>query len=180
MSSGNAPVGAAGGGALASYLKAIRTTLEAAFCVRNFPSQVVERHNKPEVEARMSKEVLLSPVVIARSDQEKCLIEGSINSVRISVNIKQSDEIERVLVDRFSRFLAQRAEDFVILRRAAVPGYDISFLITNFHTEEMKKAALVDFIIQFLNDVNSEVSELKLAVNARARVVATKFLQQFC
>jgi actin related protein 2/3 complex subunit 4 len=109
-------------GALATYLKAIKTTLDAAFCIRNFPSQVVERHNKPEVEARLSKEVLLSPVIIARNEQEKCLIEGSINAVRISICIKQSDEIERVLVDRFSRFLAQRAEDFVILRRAPVPG----------------------------------------------------------
>lgn len=163
----------------APYLKAIRATLEAALCIRNFASQVVERHNKPEVEARMSKELLLAPLVIARNEQEKTLIEGSINSVRVSICIKQSDEIEKVLVDRFSRFLAQRAEDFVILRRAAVPGYDLSFLITNFHTEEMKKLALVDFIIQFMEDVNSEVSSLKLAVNSRARVVATSFLKQF-
>ena len=102
----------------------------------------------------MSKEVLLSPVVVARNESEKTLIESSINSLRISICIKQSDEVEKVLVDRFSRFLAQRAEDFVILRRAPVPGYDLSFLITNFHTEEMKKAQLVDFIIQFMEDVN--------------------------
>ena len=127
----------------------------------------------------MSKEVLLSPVVVARNESEKTLIEGSINSIRISICIKQSDEIEKVLVARFSRFLAQRADDFIILRRAAVPGYDLSFLITNTHTEDMKKAALVDFIILFMEDVNKEISELKLAVNARARVVATSFLKQF-
>ena len=33
-------------------------------------------------------------------------------------------------------------------RRADVKGYDISFLITNFHTEAMLKHKLVDFIIQ--------------------------------
>jgi len=164
---------------LATYLKAIRATLEAALCIRNFASQVVERHNKPEVEARMSKELLLQPVVVARNEGEKCLIEGSINSVRISINIKQSDEMERVLVDRFSRFLAQRAEDFVILRRAPVKGYDVSFLITNFHTEDMRKDRLVDFIIQFMEDINSEISAMKLAVNSRARVVANTFLKQF-
>jgi len=164
---------------LQAYLKAIRVTLDAALCIRNFASQVVERHNKPEVEARMSKEVLLSPVIIARNESEKTLIEPSINSIRISICIKQSDEIEKVLVARFSRFLAQRAEEFIILRRAAVPGYDLSFLITNTHTEDMKKAALVDFIILFMEDVNKEISELKLAVNARARVVATSFLKQF-
>jgi hypothetical protein len=48
----------------------------------------------------LSKELLLAPVVIARNDQEKCLIEGSVNSVRISILIKQSDELEKVLVDR--------------------------------------------------------------------------------
>lgn len=37
---------------LNAYLKAIRVTLEAALSIRNFASQVVERHNKPEVEAR--------------------------------------------------------------------------------------------------------------------------------
>jgi len=127
----------------------------------------------------MSKELLLTPLVIARNEQEKTLIEASINSVRISICIKQSDEIEKVLVDRFARFLQQRAEEFVILRRAAVKGYDLSFLITNFNLEEMKKDKLIDFIIQFLEDVNSEVSALKLAVNARARVVAATFLKQF-
>jgi len=48
----------------------------------------------------LSKELLLAPVVIARNEQEKCLIEGSVNSVRISILIKQSDELEKVLVDR--------------------------------------------------------------------------------
>ena len=159
----------------------------------------------------------------------------------------------RCLCDsRFSRFLCQRAEDFIILRRAPTPvsrhnkqttddapptavlrarrrarrralptshecedasiqtrhactrlfafcllthlfsvvltgvfallaqGYSLSFLITNFHTEDMKKSELVNFIIQFMQDVNAEVSELKLAVNSRARVVAHTFLKQFC
>lgn len=37
---------------LRPYLNAIRGTLDAALCLRNFPSQTVERHNKPEVEIR--------------------------------------------------------------------------------------------------------------------------------
>jgi actin related protein 2/3 complex subunit 4 len=164
---------------LETYLNCIRETLTAVLCLRNFASQVVERHNKPEVEARMNKELLLQPVVIARSQKEKTLIEGSINSVRISIKIKQSDEMDAVLVDRFSRFLAQRAEDFVILRRQPVEGYDISFLITNFHNEGMNKAALVDFVIEFMNGIDAEITTLKLDVNARARVVSETFLQRF-
>lgn len=37
---------------LAPYLAAIRNSLDSALCLRNFPSQVIERHNKPEVELR--------------------------------------------------------------------------------------------------------------------------------
>lgn len=44
-------------------------------------------------------------------------------------------------------------------------GYDISFLITNFHTDEMLKHKLVDFIIQFMEDVDKEISEMKLFVS---------------
>jgi len=87
--------------------------------------------------------------------------------------------MDSVLVDRFSRFLAQRAEDFLILRRAPIPEYNISFLITNFHTEDLKKKALVDFIIYFMKEIDSEISAMKLAVNARSRVVANTFLTQF-
>ena len=55
-------------------------------------------------------------------------------------------------------------------------GYDISFLVTNFHTEEMLKHKLVDFIIQFMEEVDKEISEMKLFLNARARFVAESFL----
>ena len=37
---------------LKPYLGAVRSTLTAALCLENFSSQVVERHNKPEVEAQ--------------------------------------------------------------------------------------------------------------------------------
>ncbi len=37
---------------LKPYLNAVRCSLKAAMCVENFESQVVERHNKPEVEVR--------------------------------------------------------------------------------------------------------------------------------
>ncbi|KAG0217017.1 Arp complex subunit [Mortierella sp. GBA43] len=191
--------------ALRPYLNAVRHTLTAAMCLENFSSQVSERHNKPEVEVGQSKEVLLNPLVISRNDKERVLIESSVNSLRISIAIKQADDIERILVHKFTRFLTQRAESFVILRRkpielllflpcfffvlfmtlisrlrnAFLQGYDISFLITNAHTEQMYKHKLVDFIIQFMEDVDREISEMKLSINARARVVAKTYLSQF-
>lgn len=48
------------------------------------------------------------------------LIEPSINSIRVSIKIKQADEIENILVHKFTRFLTQRAEAFFILRRKAI------------------------------------------------------------
>lgn len=164
---------------LKPYLNAVRSTLTAAMCLENFHSQVVERHNKPEVEVRSSKELLLTPLVVSRNEKEKVLIEGSINSMRVSIAVKQADEIEKILCKKFMRFMMQRAEHFFILRRKPIEGYDISFLITNFHTEQMFKHKLVDFVIQFMEDIDKEISEMKLAVNSRARICSEEFLKNF-
>merc|ERR1712150_129573 len=164
---------------LKPYLTAIKNTLTAAICVQNFNSQVVERHNKPEVEVKSSKELLLTPVVISRNEKEKVLIEGSVNSLRISIGIKQADDIEKILCHKFTRFMMQRAENFVILRRKPVEGYDISFLVTNTHTEQMFKHKLVDFIIHFMEEIDKEISDMKIALNSRARLSSEEFLKRF-
>ena len=161
------------------YLACVRSTLTAAMCLQNFGCQEVERHNKPEVEVGKSPEVVLNPVVISRNEGERVKLEPSINSMRVSIKIKQADVLEEVLVAKFMRFLMQRAERFVVLRRKPIEGYDISFLITNNHTETMFKHKVVDFVIQFMEDIDKEVSEMKLGVNSRGRVVASKFLEQF-
>lgn len=61
----------------------------------------------------------------------------------------------------------------------ALQGYDISFLITNFHTEQMFKHKLVDFVIHFMEEIDKEISDMKLAVNSRARISAEEFLKCF-
>ena len=118
-------------------------------------------------------------VKITRSEQEHVLIEGSINSCRVSIKVKQADELEEILARKLLRFLMQRADEFKVLRRVPVPGYDISFLVTHIHAEEMYKHKLVDFIVAFMEDIDKEVSELKLAVNQRGREVASSFLRGF-
>ncbi|KAK3192423.1 Arp complex subunit [Lecanicillium sp. MT-2017a] len=164
---------------LRSYRNAVRASLLASLCLSDFASQISERHNVPEVEARTSPEVLLNNIVIARNNEERVLIEPSVNSVRISIRVKQADETEAILMHKFSRFLSQRAESFFILRRKPIAGYDISFLITNTHTERLLKHKLVDFVIEFMEEVDKEISEMKLFLNARARFVAETFLAQF-
>jgi actin related protein 2/3 complex subunit 4 len=164
---------------LKPYLSCVRSTLEASLCVRNFPSQTVERHNKPEVENRGSKELLLNPVTICRTEQERTHIEASVNSVRISIKIKHADEIEEILCHKFTRFLMQRAEQFIIMRRKPIDGYSISFLVTHTHLEKMWKHKLVDFILHFMEEVDKEISGMKIAINARARIVASEYVKRF-
>lgn len=105
---------------LRPYLQCVRSSLTAALAVSNFASQTSERHNVPEIEAASSPEVLLNPLTVSRNENEKVLIEPSVNSVRVSISIKQADEIEHILVHKFTRFLTQRAESFFILRRKPV------------------------------------------------------------
>lgn len=69
---------------------------------------------------RGNKELLLNAVTVARTENERCLIEPSINSVRVSIKIKQADEVEVILCHKFTAFLMQRAEQFIIMRRKAV------------------------------------------------------------
>ncbi|KAI5474483.1 hypothetical protein MNV49_003228 [Pseudohyphozyma bogoriensis] len=164
---------------LRPYLACVRSTLTAALTLEPFPSQVSERHTVAEIEAQSTPEVLLTPLLISRNASEQVLIEPSINSVRLSIKIKQADELEHVLAHKFTRFLMMRAEAFVILRRVPIKGYDISFLITNRNVEDMMKHKLVDFVIQFMEDVDKELSEAKLSLNARARIVAESYLSTF-
>ncbi|OLP76217.1 Actin-related protein 2/3 complex subunit 4 [Symbiodinium microadriaticum] len=88
--------------------------------------------------------VVLQPLTIARDENEK-----------------------KMLCRKFARFFTQRAEHFVILRRKPIEGYDISFLITNTHLEEMMKERIVDFIIEFMEDIDKEIKDLKIALNTR-------------
>ena len=66
-----------------------------------------------------------------------------------------------------------------MLARKPCPGYSISFLITHSHLERMWKEKLVDFVITFMEEINKEISAMRIALNARARVVAETFLQDF-
>ena len=87
----------------------------------------------------------MNPLVISRNENEKVLIEPSVNSVRVSIKIKQADDLERILCHKFSRFLMMRAENFVILRRKPV---EVSF----WEKEKRKKTESVLGLWYFLFD----------------------------
>ena len=92
---------------------------------------------------------------------------------------QQLDEMDAILASKFSRFLMQRADNFIVLRRKPMPGYDVSFLLTNFNLESMWKHKLIDFVLQFMEEIDSEISAMKINVNERARTVSYQFLKEF-
>lgn len=49
----------------------------------------MERYGRPEVEFQTNENAMMNPVLITRNEREMCLIESSINSVRVSIKIKQ-------------------------------------------------------------------------------------------
>merc|ERR1719183_3036717 len=163
-----------------NYLSCIRSTLDAALCLRNFASESVERHNKPEVEmSEPGSHLLLKPIIISKTEKDRVLIEVSVNSVRVSIGVKQQDEMEKMIARKFMRFMMRRAEDFSVLRKSAVEGYDISLLITNVHMEQFVKSKIIDFILGFISNIYADIIEMKLALNARGRKVADIYLQSF-
>mmetsp|Transcript_8523 Transcript_8523/g.12572 ORF Transcript_8523/g.12572 Transcript_8523/m.12572 type:complete len:170 (-) Transcript_8523:40-549(-) len=161
------------------YIKCIRDTILAALSIQNHASQIVDRHNKPEVEIGKSKELVLSKLTIRRDEHEACLVEPSVNSVRISITFRKNGEIEQIIADRYMNFIMQRAEKLNILRRKPVPGWDISFLITNYHIESMHREKLLDFICDFIKDIDKDINHMKLDQNQRARQIDFNYLKLF-
>ena len=160
------------------YLTIIRDTLEQALCLKNFPSQLYEKINRPQVEVRESQELISKPVIISRNEDEKVEIETSINSVRINVAVKKYQEIDKLIVGIYSKYLMNRANQLNILRKVAKPGYDISLLITNFTLENYKKEDIIDFIIEFIQDFTKEVTDMKMTVNSQSRFATTYLMEQ--
>jgi actin related protein 2/3 complex subunit 4 len=71
----------------------------------------------PEVEFSTSSELTLQPISIHRSSTESCFIEPTINSARISLKIKQTDDLERWLTKKWITLLTQAAYAEVQRRR---------------------------------------------------------------
>lgn len=161
---------------LERYIEDVIKNLQTCLYLRNFPSLKIERHNKPEVETQESAELRMPEITIKRSEKEKTLIEPSINSARVSFLLKKNDDLDRFLASMFVRFISLRAEEFYIMRRMAVSGYDISFLFTHVHLEELAREQLMAFLRTFLKEIDREISEMRITVNTRARAAATFFV----
>ena len=165
-----------------AYYDAVRDALESAFALESAPSRKMDGLNRPEVEYGDAPALLMPPVEITRGEagEGACLIERAVNSARVSVRVRQVDELEEILTRAFCKSLGRRADAFEILRRVPCEGYDVSFLVLLSHVESMEANALVDFVVTFMQDVDKELSEQKLTVSSRGREVASRFFAAFC
>ena len=71
-----------------------------------------------------------------------------------------------------------RANKYNLHRKKPKTGNDISFLITNFHLENYKKEDIIDFIVEFVQDLVKEVTDMKMTVNSQSRYVTTYLMEQ--
>ena len=53
---------------LKPYLCIIRDTLDFALDLRNFPSQLYEKINRPQIEVRENDELLMKPITLCRNE----------------------------------------------------------------------------------------------------------------
>jgi actin related protein 2/3 complex subunit 4 len=137
---------------------------------------MVERQVHPEVEFQDNKNLLLAPILHARTEQERTLIEASVNTVRISVSIRKVQEIDFLLTSMLERFMSLRADKFDILRKKpAHEGYDFSFLISDEHLLKYKKEEIMNFILEFIQGMEQEINEMRLGVTNSARFACTFF-----
>ena len=165
------------------YLLAIRRTLRAVFCLMDSPQVIY--YNRPtfypNVEMRYNKEYLLNPLIISRNQDESCLIEASMNSVRISFKLRIHDTMSLMINDRFCRFLQTRASLFGILRKKAMNNYDISFLVTYQHVVDEFKSidALIDILLEYMMEIEKLTVELDWLLYGRSKFIAKEWTKQW-
>lgn len=88
----------------AAYQLSIQQALEKALCLHNVPG-VQPQH--PEIEFPSHPDFKLDTVLVEKNAQECCFIEPTINSARISLKVKQRDELERWLTKKWIELLTQ-------------------------------------------------------------------------
>lgn len=102
--------------------------------------------------------------------------------------MKKSDVMDELIAEKLSKMLASRAERFDIVRRKpmhiynqAIKGtedYDISLLIEAQHLETYDKTKLMAVIVEQIETLERDLSEIKLNINTECRVAATFFIRE--
>ena len=57
-------------------------------------------------------------------------------------------------------------------------GFDCSLLITNRHLEKFNKQMLIEWILEYVETMDQEITEIRLNLNTQTRVAATYFVER--
>lgn len=112
--------------------------------------------------------------------QRGVLIESSVNSLRLSIKFQRCDECEAYFKAKLCRFVGRRAEDFIVVRRKPRIGWDFTFLITVYHLRNIfQRQLLIDFIVDFITDMETTISEMRYGLCYRGKAIAFEWLREF-
>lgn len=78
-----------------------------------------------------------------------------------------------------NRFFERRAETLLIFRRMPVKGFDCSLLISNKHLEKFNKQMLIEWILEYVETMDQEITEIRLNLNTQTRTAATYIVERF-
>lgn len=79
-------------------------------------------------------------------------------------------------MSKVSKFFERRAERLLIFRRMPIKGYDCSLLITDRHMQKFDKTMLIEWILEFVETMDQEVTEMRLNLNTQTRTAANYFV----
>jgi actin related protein 2/3 complex, subunit 4 len=165
------------------YLAQVSRTLYSNLCLRDFPCQEVERHSKPEVESSSCSELVLQPVTIdCLASREKCLIEPSINATRVSFMFRtacETEGLQALLSESYFRFLGVKADQLPLLRRAAVDGFDVSFLVTASLLQQYGVMYIIMSLVKFAQQTPEFLHSLKQRTDQQNQAMAKSNLRVF-
>jgi len=61
-------------------------------------------------------------------------------------------------------------------KKPAHEGYDFSFLITDEHLMKFKKEEIINFILEFIQGIDKEINDMKLAIINQSRMAAAFYV----
>ncbi|XP_036902803.1 actin-related protein 2/3 complex subunit 4-like [Sturnira hondurensis] len=105
----------------------------------------------------------------------QALISGGAD---LKVKYSEAHEIEILCHKMMVRFVMMQAENFFIPWGKPLEECEVGFLIKSY-AEQMHKHKLVDFVIHFTEEMDKEISEMKLLVDVHTRIVTEEFLRNF-
>jgi len=60
-----------------------------------------------------------------------------------------------------------------------IKGYDCSLLITDRHLQKFDKTMLIEWILEFVETMDQEITEIRLNLNTQTRTAANYYVTKF-